>query len=159
MAARLCIQRVTCGQVTPTQDDRKGRALADNSRLGNKVKRRRTMENNNPKGGRLNSWVSLGFKLGVMISLALVIVGLILTAIAGAKDNQPVGPLSDLPQELLELNPMAIITLGILVLLVTPIMQVVVALVTFSIDRDKLFLGICITLLCVLALSLALALI
>jgi len=117
------------------------------------------MENSNPKEDRLNSWVSLGFKLGVMISLALVIVGLILTAIAGAKDNQPVGPLSDLPQELLELNPMAIITLGILVLLLTPIVQVVVALVTFSIDRDRLYLGICITLLCILTLSLTLALI
>jgi len=149
---------MTGGEGLP-QDDRKRRAVADNSQLGNKVKRRRNMETNNPKEDRLNSWVSLGFKLGVMISLALVIVGLILTAIAGAKDNQPVGPLSDLPQELLQLNPMAIITLGILVLLLTPIVQVVVALVTFSIDRDRLYLGICITLLCILALSLTLALI
>ena len=116
------------------------------------------MEKENLKEHRLDNRVSLSFKLGIMVSLALVIAGLVLTAIAGAKDIEPVVPLNRLPQAILKLNATAIVTLGILILLLTPILQVIVAIVTFSIDRDKLYLAICTTLLCVLAFSLVLAL-
>ena len=117
------------------------------------------MENRNPTKSRLDNWVSLSFKVGVAVSLTLVVIGLVLIGIAGAKNIEPTVPLTRLPQEILKLNATAIITLGILTLLLTPIVQIVAAMVTFSIDRDKLYLGISITLLCVLAFSLVLALI
>ncbi len=117
------------------------------------------MKTKNLTEGRLDNRVSLSFRLGVMVSLALVVVGLALVAIAGAKDIEPTPPLSQLLEGILKLDAAAIITLGILTLLLTPVAQVIVALVTFSIDRDKLYLGVCITLLCVLAFSLVLALI
>lgn len=125
----------------------------------NNVKSTENMKTKNLTEGRLDNRVSLSFRLGVMVSLALVVVGLALVAIAGAKDIEPTPPLSQLLEGILKLDAAAIITLGILTLLLTPVVQVIVALVTFSIDRDKLYLGVCITLLCVLAFSLVLALI
>jgi len=117
------------------------------------------MENKNLKESRLNNWVSLGFKLCTVVSITLVVIGLILITIVGTKVIEPMAPLNQLPQGILKLNASAIITLGILTLLLTPIFQVVVAIVNLSIDRDKLYLGISIALLCVLIFSLVLALI
>ena len=117
------------------------------------------MENKNLKESRLNNWVSLGFKLCTVVSITLVVIGLILITIVGTKVIEPMVPLNQLPQGILKLNASAIITLGILTLLLTPIFQVVVAIVNLSIDRDKLYLGISIALLCVLIFSLVLALI
>jgi len=125
----------------------------------NNVKSTENMKTKNLTEGRLDNRVSLSFRLGVMVSLALVVVGLALLAIAGAKGIEPTVPLSQLLEGILNLDAVAIIALGILTLLLTPVLQVIVALVTFSIDRDKLYLGVCITLLCVLAFSLVLALI
>lgn len=116
------------------------------------------MEAENLKESRLSNWVSLSFKLGIVASLTFVVIGLILFSIAGAKEIEPMVPLNQLPQGILELNATATITLGILILLLTPILQVVVAIATFSINRDKLYLGISITVLCVLVFSLVLAL-
>ena len=116
------------------------------------------MRDDNLKYNHLNNWSSLSLKLGVAISLILVIIGLILIGITGAKEVEPIVPLNQLPQEILALNAIAIITTGILILLLTPILQVVIAIVTFSRDRDKLYLGISLTLLCILASSLLLAL-
>lgn len=117
------------------------------------------MEVENLKESRLSNWVSLSFKLGIVVSLTLVVIGLILFSIAGAKEIEPTVPLNQLPRGILELKATAIITLGILTLLLTPILQVVVAIANFSIDRDKLYLGISIIVLCVLVFSLVLALI
>jgi len=116
------------------------------------------MRDDNLKYSHLNNWSSLSLKLGVAISLILVIIGLILIGITGAKGVEPIVPLNQLPQEILALNAIAIITTGILILLLTPILQVVIAIVTFSRDRDKLYLGISLALLCILASSLLLAL-
>jgi len=117
------------------------------------------MRDDNLKYSHLNNWSSLSLKLGVAISLILVIIGLILIGTTGAKGVEPIVPLNQLPQEILALNAIAIITTGILILLLTPILQVVIAIVTFSKDRDKLYLGISLALPCIVASSLLLALI
>jgi uncharacterized membrane protein len=111
------------------------------------------MENTKFDESRLNNWVSLGFKLGIAVSLALVVIGLIiLLSLSGAKDIQPLVRLEQIPAAI-------VISVGILILLLTPIIQVIVAIVLFSIARNRLFLGISIAVLCFAAISLALALI
>ena len=117
------------------------------------------MGDKNTKGNRLNNWVSFNFKLGIVVCLTLVVIGIILIVITGVKDTGPVISIDQIPQGILNLDPIAIITLGILTLLITPIMQIVVAAVTFSTDRDKLYLGVSVALLCTLILSFILALI
>jgi uncharacterized membrane protein len=111
------------------------------------------MENMKSDESRLNNWLSLGFKLGIAVSLALVIIGLIiLLSISGAKNIQPLVRLEQIPAAI-------VISVGILILLLTPIIQVIVAIVLFSKARNKLFIGISVAVLCFAAISLALALI
>jgi len=111
------------------------------------------MENQKFDDSRLNNWVSLGFKLGIAVSLALVIIGLIiLLSLSGAQDIQPLVRLDQIPAAI-------VISVGILILLLTPIIQVVVAIVLFSRARNRLFIGISIAVFCLAVVSLVLALI
>jgi len=110
------------------------------------------MEYRNLNESRLNNWVSLIFKLGIAVSLALVVIGLIiLLSLSGAKDIQPLVRLDQIPAAI-------VISVGILILLLTPIIQVIVAIVFFSIAKNRLFLGISVAVLCFAAISLVLAL-
>ncbi|MBM3141737.1 MAG: DUF1634 domain-containing protein [Chloroflexi bacterium] len=111
------------------------------------------MENTKFDESRLNNWVSLGFRLGIAVSLALVIIGLIiLLSISGAKNIQPLVRLDQIPAAI-------VISVGILILLLTPIIQVIVAIVLFSMARNRLFLGISIAVFCFAAISLVIVLI
>ena len=111
------------------------------------------MENTKSDESRLNNWVSLGFKLGIAVSLVLVVIGLIiLLSLSGAKGIQPLVRLEQIPAAI-------VISVGILILLLTPIIQVIVAIVFFSIAKNRLFLGISMAVLCFAAISLVLALI
>lgn len=111
------------------------------------------MENMKPDESRLNNWLSLGFKLGIAVSLTLVIIGLvILFSISGTKNIQPLVRLEQIPAAI-------VISVGILILLLTPIIQVIVAIVLFSKARNKLFIGISVAVFCFAAISLVIALI
>ncbi len=111
------------------------------------------MEHSNFKESNLNTWVSRIFKLGTVASLALVVIGLIiLISISGTKGIQPLVRLEQIPAAI-------VITVGILILLLTPIIQVIVAIVLFSIAKNRLFLGISVAVLCFAALTLVLVLI
>jgi len=111
------------------------------------------MKNRNLEESRLNNWVSLIFRLGIAASLTLVVIGfIILVSLSGAKNIEPFIRLDQIPAAIT-------ITAGILILLFTPILQVIAAIVVFSIARDRLYLGISIIVLCFAAISLALVLI
>ncbi len=111
------------------------------------------MENRNLQESRLHKWVSLTFRLGIAVSLALIAIGfIILLIVSGGKDIQPLVSLDQMPAAI-------VIRIGILILLLTPVIQVIAAIVLFSTARDKLFIGISVAVLCFAAISLALALI
>ena len=111
------------------------------------------MENTKFDQNRLNNWVSLSFKLGIAVSSTLVVIGLIiLLSLSDAKGIQPLVRLDQIPAAI-------VISIGILILLLTPIIQVIAAIVLFSIAKNRLFLGISVAVLCFAAVSLALALI
>ena len=109
------------------------------------------MENTKSDESRLNNWGSLIFKVGIAVSLALVVIGLILFIIAGDQDIEPLIPLNQTPA-------VTVMSVGILILLLTPIIQVIVAIVLLSVAKNRLFLGISVAVLCFAAISLALAL-
>jgi uncharacterized membrane protein len=111
------------------------------------------MENQKFDDNRLNNWVSLGFKVGIAVSLALVIIGLIiLLSLSGARDIQLLVRLNQIPAAI-------VISVGILILLLTPIIQVILSIVLFSKTRNRLFIGISIAVFCFATVSLVLALI
>ena len=113
----------------------------------------------NSKDNRLYKWLYLTFRIGTVCSLCFVSLGFILAIITKAEFTDRVVPPRQLFHRISELDPLAIITLGILVLVLTPFSGVILAVVTFLMAKDKLYLGISIAVLCVLLLSLVLALV
>jgi uncharacterized membrane protein len=110
------------------------------------------MKKKNVNGEQLKNWVSLDFRVGIAISLALVIIGFImLIYISGFKDVQPLVTLEQIPAA-------KVISIGILILLLVPIIQVILSIIHFSVKRNRLFIGISIAVLCLAAVSLVLAL-
>jgi len=111
------------------------------------------MENRKFDESRLSNWVSLGFKLGVAVALPLIVIGLIiLFSLSDAKDIQPLLRLDQIPSAI-------VISVGILILLLTPIIQVIVSIVLFSKTRNRLFISISVAVFCLAAVSLVLALV
>ena len=111
------------------------------------------------KDNRLYKRLYFAFRIGIACCLCLVSLGFILAIITGAEFTDRVVPPSQFFQRISEMDPLAIITLGILVLVLTPFSGVILAVVTFLMAKDKLYLGISVTVLCVLLLSLVLALV
>ncbi|MGB8706448.1 MAG: DUF1634 domain-containing protein [Dehalococcoidia bacterium] len=110
------------------------------------------MENTKWDEGRLKSWASLTFRVGIAVSLALIVIGfVILIYISGFKDILPIVRLEEIPAAI-------VISIGILLLLLIPIIQVTLSIVFFSIGRNRLFIGISVAVLCLSAISLVLAL-
>jgi uncharacterized membrane protein len=105
----------------------------------------------------LNKRISLSSKVGVSVSLALVVIGLILIGLSG-ESSGPLLPVSQLPQAILNLNPAAIITIAVLILLFTPVSLIIIALVTLAIERNRIYSGICLLLLCILIVSIIVSL-
>lgn len=109
------------------------------------------IEDKGLKENRLSERISLIFKLGVSVALILVVVGFILLiAISGSKDIHPQVRLEQMPAAI-------IISVGILFLLLTPVLPIFLAIVTFSRQKNKFYLGISITVLCLLILTIVLA--
>ena len=109
------------------------------------------MKNTKWDDDRLKNWASLVFRVGIAVSLALIVIGfIILLIISGAGDIQPLVRLEQLPAAI-------VISIGILLLLLIPIIQVILSIVFFSMAKNRLFIGISIAVFCFAAVSLALA--
>jgi len=93
------------------------------------------------KDNRLYKWLYFALRAGIACSLCLVILGFILFGITKAGFAK------------------SIITLGILILVLIPLSSIVLAMVNFLMEKDKLYIGISIAIVCILVLSLALALV
>lgn len=81
---------------------------------------------------------------GVLLSATIILVGLVLlpTRPGGFSAerllNFPVS-FAQVGQELFQLRPQAIISLGLLLLIATPVVRVAVSIVTFAFERDRLY--------------------
>lgn len=95
----------------------------------------------NAKDNRLYKWLYFTLRSGITCSLCLICLGFILFGITKAEFTR------------------SIITLGILILVLTPLSSVVLAMVNFLMEKDKLYLGISIAIVCILVLGLVLALV
>lgn len=87
----------------------------------------------------IEDFISLSLRIGVIISSVIIALGLLLFSLSGYAGF----PEGDFPKTfrqvwtgLLHFNPLAIITAGILILLVTPIFRVAASLVTFFLQKD-----------------------
>ena len=100
-------------------------------------------------------WVLQG---GVLLSAAVIVLGLLLELLQPNKFAPQ--KLQDFPQTfnqvwagLLVLRPQAVITLGLLLLIATPVLRVAVSVVTFVVERDRRFVVITLLVLLILLFS------
>lgn len=98
---------------------------------------------------------------GVLLSAGIIAVGVVLfyakyLSTGGVSDHPYPRTLGDVGTGLAHGDPLAIIALGLLVLLATPVLRVAVSIVTFAIERDWLFTAITALVLLILLVSFAL---
>ena len=98
--------------------------------------------------------ISLVLRYGSLVSTLIMVLGLVMFHLTGgrAASFEPDGiKLRLLLGQLVQFSPVAIIELGVLLLLLTPIFRVVVAVVGFALERDPKYVLIS---LCVLSIVL-----
>ncbi|SJZ99931.1 Uncharacterized membrane protein [Pilibacter termitis] len=92
-------------------------------------------------------------RIGVGISCAVMIFGFLLFLITGKSgyqgDEFPT-QLSSIFQGITQIRPFAFLMAGLFLLILTPILRVVVSIYSFARERDKLYVGITIVVLCIL---------
>lgn len=96
--------------------------------MKNKQKQQNTKQNKK----NLNDLISIGFMVCTLLSLTMIIAGFILIFFSDIEKVQLSIHLDQIPAAI-------IFNLGILVLIFTPIIQVILASVKFSLERDKVF--------------------
>lgn len=95
---------------------------------------------------RLKNWASLAFRVGIAISLALVLIGVIILIHISGFTIQPLVRLEQIPAAI-------VISIGIFLLLLIPIIQVILSIIFFSLNKNRLFIGISVAVLCLAAIS------
>ncbi len=92
---------------------------------------------------------------GMLLSLTMMVTGLVLGLATGVREVA-VLPLERIPSGLLDLDPLAYLTLGILLLIATPLTRVLGALCVFIQERDKKFVLISLVVLSMVTLAIVL---
>jgi uncharacterized membrane protein len=105
-----------------------------------------------PSQKTLCSVVQPILRWGMVLSLVLMLFGLVLGMITGGQEASVV-PLERVPSQLLDLDPAAFLTLGIVLLIATPLARVLGALCVFIRERDRKFILVSLAVLLSVALA------
>ena len=105
------------------------------------------------KQRQLNRQISAVLRTGVVAGFVIILAGLILIPLLHSQPPTAVMPLSTLPTELSRLNPPALITAGILVVLVLPVVVIIMAFIYYINIRDRRMIIVCSILLAMLIFS------
>jgi uncharacterized membrane protein len=103
-------------------------------------------------------WIVRTLTVGFWSSVALIAAGVLVALVGGRPLGDEVAPLVDVVPSALDLNPQGIVDLGILLLLFTPSFYVLVSLVIFVRQRDRMFVVVCCALLAIVMVSVGLGL-
>ena len=110
------------------------------------------MKNTKTDESRLKNWASLAFRVGTAISLVLALIGVIILIYISGFKIQPLVRLEQIPAA-------KVISAGIFIVLLIPIIQVILSIIFFSMKRNSLFIGISVAVLCLAAISVVLLLV
>jgi uncharacterized membrane protein len=97
-------------------------------------------------------------RVGLWASIAVMVLGMLLTALAGKSQPREVLPLNHLVSAIGAGNPRALLDVGILLLFATPLAGVLTALAQFVTSRDRAFTIIGVALLVILVAGFLIAL-
>lgn len=85
---------------------------------------------------KINAMVHWLLIIGLTAAAVLMVTGVLLGLAAGQGLPEAMVPLSNLTAELLLFNPAAFLSLGLLMLIATPILRVAGSILGFAIERD-----------------------
>jgi uncharacterized membrane protein len=117
--------------------------------------------------GRLEMVISTVLRGGVIVSIAVIFIGMLISFVRhqdAARDPRELSALTsksapfphslrDVTSGVLALRGQAIMALGLLILIATPVMRVVVSIVAFALQRDGVYFAITSMVLLLLILS------
>ena len=95
------------------------------------------------KQRRLNRQISVVLRAGVATAFVIILAGLILIPLLHSPSPMDSMPLSALPAELARLNPLALVTAGILMVLVLPVVVIIMAFIYYINIRDRRMIIVC----------------
>ena len=90
----------------------------------------------------VHRYISLILKLGTYLSGSILVLGFILLIFSPSKTSATLFSFSELFSEIFKLNPYAFINLGVLILIFTPVLRVIVAIISFLLEKDKKYIWI-----------------
>lgn len=102
---------------------------------------------------RLDRMVSRVLAVGLVLAVALMVTGAVLALVGQGPSPPSELSVSDLPRALAAVEPEGFLTLGLLVLLATPIARVLALVVGFARAKSRIFCYMSAIVLVVLALS------
>ncbi|MGD0818266.1 MAG: DUF1634 domain-containing protein [Methanomassiliicoccales archaeon] len=89
---------------------------------------------------RLNRTMHLVLITGMVLSFGTMVVGLVMYAATPTEGTTL--PLDKILDGIIRGNPIAVIDLGIILLIATPLVRIIAAGITFGLEKDYRFLGI-----------------
>ena len=98
---------------------------------------------------RLTSWVSRVLAVGTSLAMAVVLVGVLLTLAGGG--GGPSGTEGGLLVQIAAGKPASIVSVGLLLLVLTPAAELVAALVAFLVKGERRYVIVTALVLCLLA--------
>jgi uncharacterized membrane protein len=103
---------------------------------------------------RLDRYVSGVLHAGMILSISVLALGLLMFVLSPGVETSI--PLDRLPEELMHLSPVAVIDLGILLLILTPLARVLAAAAIFAAQRELRFVLASLAVLAAIALAIVL---
>ena len=100
---------------------------------------------------RMNRTMYRVLVTGMVLSFTIMIIGLLLYAITPTEGTTL--PLDKVLEGILRGNPIAVIDLGIVVLIATPLVRIIAASITFGAEKDYRFVGISLFVLAMIVLA------
>jgi len=108
-------------------------------------------------GGRANLWIAATLRWGSFLSAGLLLVGVVwLTLAQGGDRPLQIGspmPSSELLRQLIEGNPYALMQAGVVLLLLTPLLRLVVAALSFWMEGERRYTLVSLVVLAMILLS------
>lgn len=77
---------------------------------------------------------------GVLVSLAVILLGLLAKALSPAGFPRSPTPLTLLPLQLAQISPGGLLSLGVLLMIFTPFARVLLSILIFAEERDRTYL-------------------
>jgi len=102
---------------------------------------------------RLNEILRLVLLVGMLLSVGVLILGLLMFSLCGAGWEETTLSLGEIAEGLMEGNPVAVIDLGILLLIATPLTRVIASLVVFLMEGERKFVAVALAVLTVVSMA------